>query len=229
MTQMPQVLVLGVVRLAADLQRDVMSLGVVNLLIAALDVPLTPRGDDLQIGCKVHDGQLKAHLIVALAGAAMADGVGTLGAGNLHDTLCQNRAGKAGAQQIALVIGPGLHGGDDIILHELVGQVFNVQLRSAACLGALFQPFQFAFLAHIAADGDDLAVVVMLFQPRNDDGRIQTAGICQHDLFDFRHGNCLRSKPTLILSNSLLQFPIAVAIIRAEKECVKSILHIAAM
>ncbi len=58
--QMPQVLVLGVVGLPADLQRDVMSLGIVDLFIAALDVPLAPRGDDLQVGCKVHDGQLKS-------------------------------------------------------------------------------------------------------------------------------------------------------------------------
>ena len=46
---MPQVLVLGVVRLAADLQRDVVGLGIVDLFVAALDVPLTPRGDDLQV------------------------------------------------------------------------------------------------------------------------------------------------------------------------------------
>ena len=105
-----------------------MSLGVVDLLVTALDVPLTPGSDDGHIGAEGLQGQLKTHLIVALAGAAMADGVGTLGAGNLHDTLCQNRAGKAGAQQITLVICPGLHGGNDVILHKFIGQVFDVQL-----------------------------------------------------------------------------------------------------
>lgn len=125
------------------------------------------------------------------------------------------------------VVYNGLHLGGQTIDADEAGGI--ALLVVAACLGTLLQAFQLTFLAHIAADGDDLAVVVMLFQSRNDDGRIQTAGICQHDLFDFRHGNCLRSKPTLILSNSLLQFPIAVAIIQAEKECVKSILHIAAM
>ena len=58
------------------------------------------------------DGQLKAHLIVAFAGAAVADRIRTLGAGNLHHAFCQNGAGKAGAQQITLVIYPGLHGGN---------------------------------------------------------------------------------------------------------------------
>ena len=193
MAQMPQVLVLGVVRLTAELQRDVMGLGIVDLLIAALDVPLTPRSDDLQIGCKVHDGQLKSHLIVALAGATVADGIRTFGAGNLHDTFCQDGAGKAGAQQITLIVGTCLHGGDDVILHELVGQVLNIQLGSAACLCTLFQPFQFTLLAHIAAYCNDLAVVVVLFQPRDDDRSIQTTGICQHDLFDLGHKNHLRS------------------------------------
>ena len=37
-------------------------------------------------------------------------------------------AGKAGAQQITLVIYPGLHGGNDVILHKFIGQVFDVQL-----------------------------------------------------------------------------------------------------
>ena len=196
----------------------------------AQDVPLTPRGDDLQVRCKVHDGQLKAHLVVALAGAAVADGVGTLGAGDLHHALCQNGAGKAGAQQIALVVGPGLHGGDDVILHEFIRQILDIQLGSAACLGAFFQPVQLALLPHITAHRDDLAVVVMLFQPRDDDGRIQTAGISQHDLLDLRHMNRLRFKPLDIL---FLHFPLAIldcsVIIQAGKECVKSILHIAAM
>ena len=74
---MPQVLVLGVVGLPDDLQRDVMSLGIVDLFIAALDVPLAPRGDDHQVGSKVHDGQFKAHLIVAYAGAAVARAIST--------------------------------------------------------------------------------------------------------------------------------------------------------
>ena len=209
MAQVPQVLILGVVGLAVDLQRDVMCLGIVDLFVTALDVPLTPRSDDLQVRCKVHDGQFKAHLIVALAGAAVAHGICTLGAGDLHHTLCQNGSCKAGAQQIALVIGPGLHGGDDVILHKFIGQIFYVQLGSTACLGALFQTFQLALLAHIAAHCNDLAVVVMLFQPWDDNGSIQTAGIGQHDLFDLRHKNRLRSNHFILL-NSLLQFLIAV-------------------
>ena len=35
---------------------------------------------------------------------------------------------------------------------------------------------------------------------------VQTAGICQHDLFDFRHRNCLRSNQLIYFSISLVQF-----------------------
>ena len=62
-------------------------------------------------------------------------------------------------------------------------------------------------LPHIAAHGNDFAVVIVLFQPRDDNGGIQTAGICQHDLFDLGHRNCLRSNQLYILFN----FPRAIS------------------
>src|SRR5699024_11955008 len=65
-----EVLVLGVVGLTVDLQGDVVSLGVVDLLVTALDVPLTPGSDDGHVGGQGLEGQLKTDLVVALAGAA---------------------------------------------------------------------------------------------------------------------------------------------------------------
>ena len=50
MAQMPQVLVLGVVGLTVDTQGNVVCLGVIDLFVTALDVPLTPRGDDGHFG-----------------------------------------------------------------------------------------------------------------------------------------------------------------------------------
>ncbi len=44
---------------------------------------------------------------------------------------------------------------------------------------------EFVALADIGAAGDDFAAVVMLLEPRNDDGGIETAGIGQNDFFDF--------------------------------------------
>ena len=77
--------------------------------------------------------------------------------------------------------------------------------QCAACLGTLFQAFQLTLLPHIAAHGNDFAVVIVLFQLRDDNGSIQTAGVGQHDLFDLRHRNCLPSQNYLIY----IRFPLA--------------------
>ena len=75
-----------------------MGFGVINLLIAALNIPFPPRCNDFHFRRKVHNGQLKSHLIVALSGAAVANSIRPLCLCNFHATLSQNRAGKAGSQ-----------------------------------------------------------------------------------------------------------------------------------
>ena len=196
--QMPQVLVLGVVGLAVDLQGDVVSLGVVDLLVTALDVPLTPRSNDGHIGAQGLEGQLKTHLIIALAGAAVADGICTFLDGDIRQSLGDAGTCKAGAQQVVLVLCAELQGGEDVVLDEVLLQVEDVQLGSAGSLSLLFQTVQLSTLTHVAGDSDDFAVVVVLFQPGNDDGGIQTAGVSQNNLFNIFlflfHKNCPLSK-----------------------------------
>ena len=182
--QVPDVLVLGVVGLPADLQGHVVGLGVVDLLVPALDVPLSPGGDDGHVRGEPLDGQLEPHLVVALAGAAVGDGVGALRLGDLHQLLGDDGPGKGGAQQVLLIGGAHLQRGDDDVVHHLVGQVRDVQLAGAGLDGLLLQALQLVVLAHVAGHGDDLRVVVVLLQPGDDDGRIQAAGIGQHDLLD---------------------------------------------
>ena len=182
--QVPQVLVLGVVGFTADLQGDIVGLGIVDLLIAALDIPLPPRGDDGHFGGEALDSQLEADLVIALAGAAVGDGVRALLLGDVHQALADDGAGEGSAQEIVLVLRPHHHGGDDHVVHHFVNQVLDVQLRCAGLDGLLLQTLQLVALAHVCGDGDDLGVVVVLLQPGNDDGRIQAAGIGQHDFFD---------------------------------------------
>ena len=40
-------------------------------------------------------------------------------------------------------------------------------------------------LSDIGTDGDDLAAVVVFLEPGDDDGGIETAGICEYYFFDF--------------------------------------------
>ena len=129
--QVPEVLVLGVVRLAVYLQRHVVRLGVGYLLLAGLYVPLAPGGDDGQLGREVLERELKAHLVVALARAAVADGVRALGDGYLRQALGDGRAGQRRAQQVILILGPGLDGGHQEVVHEFVRQVLHIELAGA--------------------------------------------------------------------------------------------------
>src|SRR5699024_4702741 len=140
--QVPEVFVLGVVGLAADAQGDVVGLGVVDLLVAALDVPLTPGGDDGHIGAESLQGQLEADLVVALAGAAVADGVCALLDGDVGQRLGDAGPGEGGAQQVILVLGAELQGGEDVVLDKVLFQVQHIQLGSAGLFGLFFQAVQ---------------------------------------------------------------------------------------
>ena len=184
---MPQVFVLGVVGLPGNFQGDVVGFGVVDLLVPALDVPLPPGGDNLHLGGKALDGQLKPDLVVALAGAAVADGVGPLLFGNFNQPLGDDRTGEGGAQKVVLVLGPHHHGGDNHLVHHLVGEVLHIELGGAGFDGFFLQAVQLGALAHVAGDGDDLRVVVVLLQPGDDDGCIQAAGVRQHYFFYVCH------------------------------------------
>ena len=171
-----------------------MGLGVVDLLVTGFDIPLTPGSNDLHVGSKVLDGQLETDLIVALAGAAVGDGVGTFGNGDLGQLLADHGTGKSGAQQILLILGVHLQAGDDDIVHHLVGQVGHDQLACAGLQGLFLQTVQLIGLPHIAGHGNDLGIVVVLLQPGDNDGCIQTAGVGQHDFLDliFIHNVFLR-------------------------------------
>ena len=182
--QVPEVLILGVVGLPADLQRHLVGLGVVDLLLPGLDVPLPPGGDDLHLGGEALDGQLEADLVVALAGAAVGDGVGALRHGDLRQLLADDGPGEGRAQEVGLVLGVHLHGGDDDLVHHLVHKIRHDELGGAGLDGLLLQALQLIPLAHVGGHGDDLGVVVVLLQPGDDDGGIQAAGIGQHDLLN---------------------------------------------
>ena len=81
-----------------------MRLGIVDFFVTGLDGPLPPRGNNLHFRRKRLNGQLKAYLIVALAGAAVADGVRALGLRDFDQPFCNQRPCKRGAEQIFVLV-----------------------------------------------------------------------------------------------------------------------------
>ena len=95
MREVPQVLILGIVGLRRDLQRDIVRLRIFDLLFPGIQFPETPWRDDVDFRRKCLDGQLKAYLVIALSSAAVADSVGAFLLRDLHDALGDQRTREA--------------------------------------------------------------------------------------------------------------------------------------
>jgi hypothetical protein len=106
--------------------RDAVRLGVGQQLLAREQVPLAPGRDDLHVGHQRVGAQLEAHLVVALAGGAVRDGVGAGLARDLDQPLGDERARDRGAEQVlALVDGVAAEHREDEVAHELLAQVVD--------------------------------------------------------------------------------------------------------
>ena len=162
--------------------RDVALGGVGEGVLAAADVPLAPRRDHGQLGREGGVGELEAHLVVALAGAAVGERVGTDGAGELGLTARDERPAHGGAEEVlAAVNGAGAERGPDELLHVLLAQVLDVALVGARGERLLAHAGELvAALADVGGHADDAGVIVLL-EPGHDDRGIETAGVGEDD------------------------------------------------
>ena len=173
--------------LGARLHRDLLLFAVSNHLRATGEVVaetlVAPRGDDFQLRCQSSSGEFKAHLVVTLARGTMRDGIGLLGAGDLHHALGDQRTRDAGAEEIlAFIDRSGLDDRVDEVAGELFLQVVDVDLRCACGLRLLGQSTQLIVLADIGAERDDFGLIRVL-DPGQQDGGVETTGVSENDLF----------------------------------------------
>ena len=169
-----------------------MGFSVFNFFLTALQIPDSPGSDDLHFRSESLDSQLKPHLVVSFSGTAVADCVGAFRFGDFYNSFGDNRTGEGGAQQIFVFINSAsLDGGKNEILHKHLVQILDVQLGGSCLFRFFLQPGKLLTLADIGGNGDDLAVVVILLQPRNNNRGVQSAGIRQHYFFDLCHFNQL--------------------------------------
>lgn len=142
---------------------------------------VAPRGDDLDVGCQGVHGQFKAHLVVALAGGAVGDGVRSFPDGQVHHVLGDAGACYGGAQQVAAFIqSVGLHHRKDVIGGEVFLEVADETFGSARRKGFFFQAVKFFSLAYVRAVCDDFGIVLFL-EPLQKNGGVKAARVCNYD------------------------------------------------
>src|SRR3989338_11450026 len=100
----------------ANFNANAMPRGVVAFLLARAELPLAHRRDDLQRRVQDPRRHLEAHLVVALAGAAVRNRPGALAMRDIDQMLSDERARQRGGQQgLALVDGVRLERWDDVV------------------------------------------------------------------------------------------------------------------
>src|SRR5690606_36078038 len=185
-----QVGVYGVRRLGAGLgevHRNVGLLGVGHQGFAGGQVPVAPGRDHLHAGLERVGAQLEAHLVVALAGGAVGDGVGAGFVGDLDQTLGDQRAGDGGAQQVfAFVDGVGAEHREHEVADAFFAQVVDVDFLDAHGLRLGAGRLDLFALAQVSGEGHHFAVVGVL-QPLENHRGVQATGIGQNHLLNVRH------------------------------------------
>ena len=150
------------------LNGDVVLFSVGQQLLAGHQVPLAPWRNHFYARLERIGTQLETHLVVALAGGTVGNGIGAGFVGDFNQTLGNQRAGNGGTQQVlAFVNGVGAEHGEDKITHKFFTQVVDVDFLDAQRLGLGTGRFDLLALPQVSGEGNDFALVLVL-QPLED-------------------------------------------------------------
>src|SRR5665647_735317 len=136
----PQVLVDRVRALLGERDRDVVRRHVVEQLLAAGPVGAARRGDDLQARVLAAHAHVDAHLVVALAGAAMGDGGGAVLVRRLDELLGDQRPRQRADEGVLVFVERVAHEcRQAVVLGELVLGVKDIPaiMERAKASGAI--------------------------------------------------------------------------------------------
>ena len=140
----------------------------------------------LEVGGQRAGGHLEAHLVVALAGAAVGHRVGPVAAGHLDQVAHDDRARQGRHQRVAVLVeGVGPQGRAHEVAGELLAAVDHDGVDGPGGQRPGLQGLPVAALADVAGHGDDLDAQ-LLDHPAHGDGRVEAAAVGQHD--SLRHG-----------------------------------------
>ena len=142
-----------------------MCLAVFNLGFTGIHCPLviSPGCNNLDIRSEGFNTQLKTNLVVTLSGSAVADSGSTFFSCNFNQLLCNQRSCHGSTEQILVLIDSVcLNTGNDVVVTELVNDIFNVELGSTAGLCSFFQTVQLFCLSTVYTDTDNFIIKVLL-------------------------------------------------------------------
>ena len=112
---------------------------------------------------------------------------------DLNECLCNAGTRVARTEEIFLVNSTRLHGGNDVIVDVIVGEIKHIELRCARLQRLFLKTLKLVCLTDVTRHRDNLAVVVIFLQPGDDDRGIETARVGENDFFDIRFiHNCLQ-------------------------------------
>ena len=105
-----------------------MSLGVVYFFITRFYVPLTPGSYNLHLGSECFKSKLETNLIVALAGAAVANCVCALFFCYIGKTLCGTGTSVRCAEKILFILGTCFKARPNIVFDIILFKVEYIEL-----------------------------------------------------------------------------------------------------
>ena len=160
-------------------------LGVGDLVVAA-HAPLPGGSEHLDLRGEGRGTDVEAHLIVALACAAVGDRVGLLLLSDTHQVLHDQRTTQGGRERVdAFVEGTCLERWPDVFGDELVARIENVRANGADIECTLPRTFEVDLASHVHGQRRDLGVVFLL-EPAHGNGRVQPPAVREDDLFGHR-------------------------------------------
>lgn len=163
-----------------------MVLGVADRLLAR-QRKVTDRREALEVRSERRDAHLEAHLVVALARAAVGDRLGIELARSTDEVLDDRRARERRDERVPVEVervGPQRR--HAVLLGELVAGVRDVGLDGPAVEGTLADDLEvFTALTDVDGHSDDLGPG-SLGDPSDSNGGVQAARIGEHDAFS--HG-----------------------------------------
>src|SRR5580700_8175587 len=162
-------------------------------VLARVDGPLAPRRDNFYFRRDGFVRQLEAHLIVALARAAVRDGIGAGLERDFRLALGDHRPRHRSSEQIFVFVHRArAQRRPDVLGQKFLAQILDRRRRSAGRERLLLRGLQIFLLADVADHGDYLARVRFL-KPGNNDRRIKSARIGENYFLWHRLSFQLRS------------------------------------